>query len=136
MSLKTQAKLVVMEPGVLAPSAFATPAEQRHILLLGSDESLVGFGDRVRRRTGSLRLAAQELSDVTYIVGQHHEANWAGRTRLLSELCNELSAEGSVAVVAPRSATRDVLGCIGDLQATNARGVALRAVFVDAETAA
>lgn len=136
MSPKTRAKLVVMEPGVVAPAAFSAPAEQRHILLLGADESLVGFRDRVRRRTGSLRLAAQELSDVTYVIGRHHDADWPGRQSLLSELCDELGAEGSVAVVAPRSATSDVLGCIGDLQAMRASGVSLRAVFTDAETAA
>lgn len=136
MSVQTRAKLVVMEPGVNAPAAFSSSADQSHILLLGAEESLHGFRDRVRRRAGSMRLAAQELSDVTYVVGRHQHADWQERRLLLSDLCNELANDGSVAVVAPRSATSDVLGCIGDLQATGARGVSLRAVFTDAETAA
>lgn len=125
-----------MEPGVAAPVAFSAPAEQRHVLLLGSDETLVGFRDRVRRRTGALRRAEQELCDVTYVIGRHQDADWQGRRILLSDLCDELGGEGSVAVVAPRSATSDVLGCLGDLQATRARGLSLRAVFTDTDTAA
>jgi hypothetical protein len=136
MSPKTRAKLVVVEPGVRVPAPLSAPAEQNHILLLGADETLVGFRDRLRRRTGMLRTAAHELCDVTYVIGQHQDADWQGRSRLLSELCDELAHEGSMAVVAPRSATRDVLGCLGDLQATRARAVSLRAVFTDAETAA
>jgi hypothetical protein len=96
----------------------------------------MGFSDRVRRRADSMRRSSRELSDVTYVVGHHHEADWHGRMHLLSDLCGELSDEGSVAVVAPRSATGDVLGCLGDLQATHARGLSWRAVFTDAETAA
>lgn len=125
-----------MEPGFSAPPTFMEAADQQHLLLLGQDESLHGFRDRVRRRADSMRRSARELSDVTYVVGHHHEADWRGRMHLLSELCGALSDEGSVAVVAPRSATGDVLGCLGDLQATHARGLSLRAVFTDAETAA
>jgi hypothetical protein len=136
MSSKTRAKLVVMEPGAAAAAAFSASAEQNHILLLGRDESLVGFRDRVRRRAGSLRRAAQELCDVTYVVGQHQDTDWQHRSRLLSELCDELGRDGRMAVVAPRSATSDVLGCLGDLQASRARGLSLRAVFTDTETAA
>lgn len=136
MSSKTRAKLVLMEPGVPAPKSLPDSAEQSHVLLLGKDESLVGFRDRVRRRTVSLRRASQELCDVTYLVGRHSDADWQERRSLLSELCDEVGTDGSVAVVAPRSATSDVLGCLGDLQASAARGLSLRAVFIDADTAA
>jgi len=125
-----------MEPGVQVAPALSASAEQNHILLLGADEPLSGFRDRLRRRTGSLRSAAQELCDVTYVVGAQSHADWQARRGLLSDLCDELAADGSVAVLAPHSAVNDVLRCIGDLQATRPRGVELRAVFTETETAA
>jgi hypothetical protein len=44
-----------------------------------------------------------------------------------------MAQDGSVAVLAPRSASADVLGCIGDLQASVAQQRELRAIFIDAE---
>jgi hypothetical protein len=134
MSVKPRAKLVLMEPGVEASSAIAASAEQNHVLLLGANESLTRFSDRVRRRADSLRHESRALSDVTYVVGNHQHADWQTRQRLLSELCDDLAPDGSVAVHAPSSARSAVLGCLGDLQASLSRGLELRAVFTDAAT--
>jgi hypothetical protein len=136
MSLKTRAKLVLMEPGAHGTSAVTASAELNHVLLLGADESLSGFRDRVRRRAASLRLESQALCDVTYLVGRHEQADWGARQSLLADVCGVLEPKGLVAVHAPSSARGDLLGCLGDLQSTMARGLELRAVFTDAVTAA
>lgn len=128
-----RAKLVLVEPGVETGQALTRPSEQNHIMVLGSDEAPSQFCDRVRRRTDALRRQARVLDNVTYLVSDSSSADWSMRRRLLAQLCDEMAHDGSVAVLAPRSASADVLGCIGDLQASVARQREIRAIFIDAE---
>lgn len=133
MSSEKRAKLVLVEPGVEAGNALAQPSEQNHVMVLGSDEAPSQFCDRVRRRTDSLRRQERVLGNVTYLVSGSSSADWSMRRRLLALLCDEMAHDGSVNVLAPRSASVDVLGCIGELQASVAKHRELRAIFIDAE---
>jgi hypothetical protein len=127
----TRATMVLLEPGA-PPNLALAPSEQNYVLLLGPHESPDQFRDRVRQRADSLRRQARILESVTYLVGETSQADWPMRRGLLSDLCSEMAPDGSVAVLAPASASSDVLGCLGDLQASVARQRELRAVFVDA----
>lgn len=134
MLAQIQAKLVLVERGVHHMPVLAHAGEQT-VLVLGPDESLDGFQQRVRNCTELLRHRKRSLSDVTYVVGNNGQASWLMRRSLLSDLCGEVAPEGSVAVLAPTGAADDVLRCLGDLQATLGRRCALRAVFTDATRA-
>jgi hypothetical protein len=111
-------------------------AAQSHVLLLGPDEPLPKFRARVQRRAEAMRRAKHQLCDVTYVMGNHHAADWSVRQSLLAQLCQEVDPDGQLAVLAPSSARSDVLGCLGDLQMSSARKLQLRAVFIDAPSAA
>ncbi len=126
-----EAKLVLMEPGAQSVPTLAHAGEQT-VLVLGADESPDGFRRRVRHCTDRLRRRSRSLAAVAYVVGTKGRTSWSMRGRLISELCNEVAPDGSVAVVAPSAASADVFGCLGDVQATRGRGCALRAVFTDA----
>ena len=76
-----------------------------------------------------LRRDRRRLENVTYLIGDSGHVDWATRERLLSELCCDIDPDGSVAMLAPRSASSDVLDCIGRLQASAAAQRELRAVF-------
>ncbi|HVY26213.1 MAG TPA: hypothetical protein VHB79_06655 [Polyangiaceae bacterium] len=130
---RPRAKLVLVEPGVEPGDALSRPSEQNHILVLGEGEAPSQFCDRVRRRTDALRRQERVLDNVTYLVSCSSSADWSMRRRLLAQLCDEMAQDGSVAVLAPRSASVDVLGCIGELQASVAQQRELRAIFIDAE---
>jgi hypothetical protein len=136
MTPDTRMKLVLVEPGVPNVSLLAQSVEHCHVLLLGPDESLASFRTRASRRAGSVRSTSRRLCEVEYVVGNHREADWASRLGLLSDLCGELDSEGSVAVVAPRSEIGDVMGCFGNLRATNVDCPNLRAVFMDPDATA
>src|SRR3954447_24969614 len=130
MSEPIQAKLVLMEPGVQHVPPLAHPGEQT-VLVLGPDESPDEFQERVRHCTDLLRNRSRAIRDVTYLVGNDGHASWSTRQRLLRDLCSEVSPEGSIAVLAPSGTAADVLGCLGDVQASLGRACALRAIFVD-----
>jgi hypothetical protein len=136
MTSDTRTKLVLMEPGVPRGSLLAQTEGHCHVLLLGADESLASFRSRASRRVGSVRSTSRRLCEVEYVVGHHQEADWAGRLGLLSDLCIELESDACVAVVAPRSAVTDVLGCFGSLRAAHVGCPNLRAVFTDLQSAA
>lgn len=59
MSRETRAKLVLVEPGAPAGAASlpgsGDSGDESHVLLLGENESLSGFDDRVRRRVQAMR---------------------------------------------------------------------------------
>lgn len=131
-----RARLVVVEPGVSSPLEPAEAADHNHVLLFAADESPSDFHARLRQRVSTVGRSPHQLSDVTYLVGQHREANWTVRRRLLADLCEVLQADGRVAVVAPQSDASDVLGCLGDLQAARAAGPSMRAIFTPAGVAA
>lgn len=118
-----------MEPGVSSPLEPVEAADHNHVLLFAADESPSDFHARLRQRVSTVGRSPHRLSDVTYLVGQHSEATWTVRRRLLADLCEVLQADGHVAVVAPQSDASDVLGCLGDLQAARSAGPSLRAIF-------
>lgn len=134
MSEQTQAKLVLVEPGVAAGAAMADAAEHNHVLLLGQDETPAGFRERVRRRAEALRSRAQRLCDVAYVVSEHALSDWQTRLSLLAEVCDAVAPHG-LELFVPSTARSEALGCLGDLQASVAPGLRLRAVFTEAQTA-
>jgi hypothetical protein len=129
MTTVTRAKLLVLEPGVKIDAELARPNDHNHVFVLGPDEAPEGFCNRVQQRADSLKRHARLLENVTYLVGDSSQADWAMRTRLLSALCDSLAPDGSVAVKAPSSASTEVLSCLGDLQVSVAQPCQLRAVF-------
>jgi hypothetical protein len=133
---QTEAELVLVEPGAAFTAMAALPSlsesEQNHVLLLAPDESLTSFSERAGRRVQALRQASHRVSRVAYFVGHPAQADWAGRTELLSNLCRELPTEGSVALFAPVRESVGAMGCVGDLQTALQNGVELRARFSDA----
>jgi len=133
MSELTQAKLVLVEPGVAAEAAMADVAEHNHVLLLGRDESPAGFRERVRRRAEALRSRAQRVCDVAYVVSEQALSDWQSRLSLLAEVCDTVAPDGQLQLFAPSTARSEALGCLGDLQASVAPGLRLRAVFTEAQ---
>jgi hypothetical protein len=133
MPLNRRTELVLVEPGAPANAAHSLrpTSEKTHVLLLGADESLSGFDDRVRRRARALRRASQPLRQIVYLVGTPRSDDWFIRHRLLADLCKDLIADGSLAVFARSNARFDVFGCMGELQLSVAAGVQLRAIFSD-----
>lgn len=129
MSTVCRAKLLVLEPGVKIDAELARPNDHNHVFVLGPDEAPEGFCTRVQQRADALKRHERLLENVTYLVGDSSQADWAMRTRLLSALCDGLAPDGSLALKAPSSASTEVFSCLGHLQTSVAQPYQLRAVF-------
>ena len=117
-------EFVLVESGAASAAALLGSSDQNHVFLLGCDESLQCFGNRVVLRARAIRGVLQQASrclvKVTYLVGSRRPGDWRARHALLAALAAEMDSSGTILVNAPSAARAPLLLCLAALQCERA----------------